>query len=180
MIKPGMLLQWKSTDKFRWGWHYKEKPSPTVENDNIFFRIMKKVRIQDEEILNENIFLLKLLQLEQEKLAEITQVTDDEHKFHAFKKISFKYLLKEKEIENKIFYFQYALMAIDKLVHTYKVGNVILKEKIYWQCMLTKRNGDTLNIWVEEDDVEPYVENSYDIKNILLAKHLARRAAKKK
>lgn len=134
MIKPGMLLQWKSTDKFRWGLHYKEKPSPTVENDNIFFRIMKKVRIQDEEILN----------------------------------------------ENKIYYFQYALMAIDKLVHTYKVGNVILKEKIYWQCMLTKRNGDTLNIWVEEDDVEPYVENSYDIKNILLAKHLARRATKKK
>lgn len=180
MIKPGMLLQWKSTDQFRWGWHYKEKPLPTVEDDNIFLRIAKKVRIYEENLNHEH--KLKLIDLQNRKNFELSQVKEDENKFNEIRKIHSKYSIEIQEVEEqiKLFNFQYALLAVDKLVHTYKVGNVILREKIYWQCIMTKRNGETLNVWVEEDDVEPYEENSYDIKNILLTKHLARRAAKKK
>lgn len=180
MIKPGMLLQWKSTDQFRWGWYYKEKPLPTVQDDNVFFRLMKKVRIYEENLNHEH--KIKLLDLQNRRSFDLSQVKEDENKFDEIKKIHAKYSFEAQEIEDqiKLFNFQYALMAIDKLVHTYKVGNVVLREKIYWQCIMTKRNGEALNVWVEEEDVEPYVENSYDIKNILLAKHLARRAVKKK
>jgi len=74
---------------------------------------------------------------------------------------------------------QYLLLVIEKLSHKYKIGNVLLKEKIYWKCMLTHHTGKIEYIWVEDNEVEPYEEGSYDIKNILLRKHLMRIQNKK-
>ena len=45
--------------------------------------------------------------------------------------------------------------------------------------MLTHHTGKIEYIWVEDNEVEPYEEGSYDIKNILLRKHLMRIQNKK-
>jgi len=124
MIKPGMLIQWKF-DNSKWGWIYKEKPTSTYEDNNVFEWFKQKTRISEEQVFEE----LK---------------------------------------------YQYALLVVDKLSHQYKVGNVILKNKVYWKCILTKQDGTTQYVWVEDDEVEPYVEGSYEIKNLLLKKHLRR------
>jgi len=124
MIKPGMLIQWKF-DNSKWGWIYKEKPTSTYEDNNVFEWFKQKTRISEEQVFEE----LK---------------------------------------------YQYALLVVDKLSHQYKVGNVILKNKVYWKCILTKQDGTTQYVWVEDDEVEPYVEGSYETKNLLLKKHLRR------
>jgi hypothetical protein len=81
MIKPGMLIQWKF-DNSKWGWIYKEKPTSTYKDNNVFEWFKQKTRISEEQVFEE----LK---------------------------------------------YQYALLVVDKLSHQYKVGNVILKNKVY-------------------------------------------------
>ena len=180
MIKPGMLIQWKSNDPQKWGWYYPNKPIPTNQDFDLFTNIFQKKRIFEQDLTEE--LRTKLLSLSVQKHTELAQVKNDENKEKKIIAIHRKYYLEAQEIEDKInlFRHQYPLMVIEKLVYSYKVGNTVLKERIFWKCILTKRNGEVQYIWVDDIDVELYQENSYDIKNILLKQHLARRARKTK
>ncbi len=170
MFKSGILLQWKCSKQNCWGWYY-EKPPLLKDINNNFLR----KKIFEEDLYNE--YLLQLRDLENRKNIELSKVKDDSHESDEKIKIFSKYHTEYDTIENRfnLFNYQYALLTIDNLTHEYKIGNVILKKITYWQCIVTKRNGDILNIWVKENDVEPFIEKSYDIKNVLLAKHLGRK-----
>lgn len=166
LIKPGVLAQWKK-DKKHWGAHW--------DNDsNIGLREHRK-KLFDTEVYRDYVEESKkivLLRNKEEKELEkknLPEKENDKELMNIFMRYSSK--IKDLELERQVFNFQYCFLILDGKCREWKIGNTIMNKKIFWKGMLTRRNNTTSVIWVDQNDIEPYTEGSYELHQQLLKKH---------
>jgi hypothetical protein len=169
MIKPGILAQWKK-DKSHWGYHWKDDTNIGIKNH--------RIRLFDTEIYRDYVEESKKLILarnKEEKELENKNLSEKEHDkeiIDIFMKYSKE--IKELELQKQIFTFQYCFLVLENKIREWKVGNTILKQQKFWKGMITRRDGNNQIIWLDEIDIEPYEEESYELNNHLLKKHRER------
>ena len=168
-LNSGMLAQWKK-DKTHWGYHWNEDRHMGIKD--------YRKKIFDSEIYQNYILESKKFtqsrDVEEKELQSknLPEKEFDKELLRIYK--SYVHKFKELEIQRQVFEFQYCFIVLENVKREWKVGNTILKQQTFWKSMITRRDGNNQFIWVDENDIEPYEEESYKLTNHLLKKHRER------